>query len=651
MSSKKIYILLIMMLAIINNRDIRAIEIGIPVTPEIAAVLTFDPGDLAIAMQARQPFYPFARLKGLPGMDTISNIAFTNVAVESGLGFAMPIPPIYVAPGVQDQDGFQNLLKLTIRGDTTILNVRVRASITFQARMGSIMATSGPATTQEQLDAQEKAAKEPSGHFGFVLKAQIPDTWKISDSIPDLKGSDLDKLTFSKMEFLISTMDYFDNDLKLQVGKNSIGIGGIVDIAGPLGPITKILKVPSEEIIIGGTIGPRRKDLGLRASLNVPFNFTGDLAKRLKSGMVMLEITGSPSIALLTDIAVQTDNDPNTINPPLDFICRAGLGPMQAELSGTMKGMWKNPLGIPGIQIGNVALEMDFLYAELGIPTGIGLAGTINIGKTILKVAGKISENIKDPIVLDGEIAQLCLDDMCSWINLKIPVPALCIQNAKFYFVPFFGFLGIAGKGTTFWGARIGDLYFDPGITIACDMALGPITSSYLVNLQAMPLPGIEFHMQGPSLRQLTDYMISYISGKSYDSADNNKQMDHSSFLAANLDDISMVRPTLLAFSLGGAFETVKSGVEEAAEDVKSGVQTVVSAVEGVTQKVLDNILDFQVKNFEIILKASKQSIAIDVAIHKKEFSFEYEVSILGKAFNFIKPFAIDLVNKIKSVF
>lgn len=248
------------------------------------------------------------------------------------------------------------------------------------------------------------------GKDGVVFKGGFSKGWKISDSIKKLAGTKLDAIQFKNPSLFISSIDgYIDEDSKQTINKGLSLLSGL----SPQGELEKFKNIPNlnfDNILVYGTFSTDPSKIKIGASLPDILKFKG---KRVKSGGVIFEITGEPSIALKANILVKPRKNSKTellftgeIKPELDKLI----------LSLTMEGFWEDPLGISGLSIGDMAIETETSYKTLaaGIPlSGMGLAGSIKIGtKKQIKLALKLSE---DSAMLEGRLdgklsMQECVD-------------------------------------------------------------------------------------------------------------------------------------------------------------------------------------------------------------------------------------------------
>lgn len=124
------------------------------------------------------------------------------------------------------------------------------------------------------------------------------------------------------------------------------------------------------------------------------------------------------------------------------------------EISATMEGEWKNPLGIP-ISLSNV---VGTLYFEPEFAGG-GIGGSLKVGRTDITFYRNIDPlRPLDYVLIGKESGQLCLSDILRTF-LEVPYvaenmpPSLCLDNVTLYIAP--------------QQVRVGQLMIDQGFSVA----------------------------------------------------------------------------------------------------------------------------------------------------------------------------------------
>lgn len=320
-----------------------------------------------------------------------------------------------------------------------------------------------------------------------LLEVAAPKDWKLSQGIPEFKGTIYDNIELQDLYFIISSNDYNDSQRQIKF-RQGFNILAKTKLTGALVPIGQLTGTSPESLIsLQGYLAPNPLDSVFKASIPTGITMKQD---NVTVGSLALEISGSPTPAfsLLTNMIIK----PSAADDPLTFSTRIKFQPPTFSFSGTLAGVWKNPLGIHGFTIGTdvpsvpvkgiaADIEVDLpKFVASHVPSSIGLAGSMMInpdkkvtmtdahGKTI-QVPVFVAMAIKLPIggaadlVLYGELSQLTLEDLAvlakNVVGSPLPVakmPEIGMRNTKIYMVP---------KETT-----IGEFKFDRGFTMRGEM-------------------------------------------------------------------------------------------------------------------------------------------------------------------------------------
>lgn len=308
---------------------------------------------------------------------------------------------------------------------------------------------------------------------GLIFKAGVPDEWRFSDSFPSLRGTILERLSFEKAYFLASTLDYDlperdffgveDLDLQSKPGEKQVALEEIrkgltfaayLPLIGELEKLQKVLGGQDRKVKVYGILNPNPRDIVLGAKLTGSLPLSTEL---MSTGPLALEITGAPSLALLTTLYVK----PTINDTPLKFIGRIELDPTDATFAATMLGTWQNPFNLQGLSIADVAAQLGINYAQLvatGLPNRLGLTGKMDIGKHKLFLAGQFDSLFKN-MALAGSLNELSLLDLVTAIANPLgariddsKVPYIAIKNVELKFAPT--------------NVRIGEIVIPQGITV-----------------------------------------------------------------------------------------------------------------------------------------------------------------------------------------
>lgn len=351
--------------------------------------------------------------------------------------------------------GFRSLDKtFFIGGTTTILGVTTKAEL-----MGS--------------------------NKGIAIKASTTKPWKVSDSIDEARGTVFDSITFNEVSFIASSYRYYDPTYNIKVNKGISVIARISSKSGVFANARKLLgdAIP-EDVVASLTISSPLRKSKLLAVIPIEMK----LSEKASLANCSLEVTGEPSVALLTTFKFK----PSEKEQPLYFTGRIQFEPTDATLAGTMEGYWNNPLGISGFSIGDTALEVTLPYAIPPVPTSFGLTGRMLFGDIITRIAVKLGG---EDIVLLGEVNKLYITDLIkaarqAGVNLgALNTLDLKFEDIKLTFAPE--------------GGQIGEIIFDPGITVAGKMFLkipDTIDTHFFTEVTIDPMFGIKASAQMPNL-------------------------------------------------------------------------------------------------------------------------------------------------------
>jgi hypothetical protein len=320
-----------------------------------------------------------------------------------------------------------------------------------------------------------------------LLEMAAPQNWKLSQGIPAFAGTLFDNIQLEELYFIISSDDYEDTtrNTKFRQGVNFLSKTKLSGALAPVGQLTGTS--PSSLINLQGYLAPNPLDSVFKIAIP---NGVAMKQNNVSVGKLELEVAGNPipAFSLITTMIIK----PSPQDDPLNFATRIKFQPPLFAFSGTLAGVWKNPLGIKGFTIGTdvpsvpvkgIAADVEInlpTFVASQLPSSIGLAGSMMInpdkkikmtdanGKTIevpLFVAMAIKLPIAggDDLVLYGELSELTLEDLAvlakNVVGSALPVskmPDIGMRNSKIYMVP---------KATT-----IGEFNFDRGFTLRGEM-------------------------------------------------------------------------------------------------------------------------------------------------------------------------------------
>ncbi len=276
---------------------------------------------------------------------------------------------------------------------------------------------------------------------GVILEAMVEPGWKISDSFPQLRGTEVEKITFEGVGFIASSIDLTDPKRKIKI-QRGLGLFAKVKLTGNLENISKLVKISELEAygVIGGP-----NIITLKAGIQ------GKLGTdTISLSGLNLEISGQPSIAILCSITVK----PSIKDEPLLFTGRLGPTLTGFLMAGTMEGTWNDPFGVKNLQIGNLAIQGQISWA--GVPSAAGIAGTLVIGEKSFEMAAAFGADPRQTI-LRGKANALTLKDFTDLANkmgAKISIDTL----------PNLGFRDVEIQVAA-TQIKIGELTYDEGLT------------------------------------------------------------------------------------------------------------------------------------------------------------------------------------------
>jgi cell division septum initiation protein DivIVA len=356
-----------------------------------------------------------------------------------------------------------------------LLNPRVQAGTKFG---GQFIALGGEARVFGGLfDADVRIANNKDGKAVRVELGM--GTQRISDMVKELRGSVFDDIELHDARVIITTGEEYDDlrDVTYKQGFNIYGKAFLNGALKPVGDLTGLDERASVMLFAAVPVDPRQTIF--KVNLPVGLVIKPDVATFNK---LSLEIGGLPlpGISIIGGVTIK----PSPKDDPLNLFGRLKVGVQDALFATTLKGMWKNPFGLRGLSIGDLAVQIGIDYALLvasGLPENVGLAGSLQLGKAKMSLAGKVAVKNADESMLVGSLAHLELADLVATLGqmLNAPVntdnlPLIALDDLSLYVVP---------KTT-----NIGEIQYQEGIGGGC----------------AFRLPGFtargKFHMNSTSL-------------------------------------------------------------------------------------------------------------------------------------------------------
>ncbi len=299
---------------------------------------------------------------------------------------------------------------------------------------------------------------QDKGKQKILLEGSVANITHLSQIVPAFKNTVFDDLSISEMTIIVSSDDYDDTKRDITI-KKGINFYGAALLTGSLKSVASLVEMKEgEPITIFGALATNPIESVFKAKIPEKINLKSDIASIRK---IELEIGGSTSPTI--DLVMTLNVKPSKKDSTLVVTARLNVGATEAVAAGTMQGDWKSPLGIKGVIISNVAVQLGInyeLFPEIG-PSSYGFAGTLKIGSKTLTMAGNLSVDKAQEMMLagslDGKLTIAdCVDFAATVIKKKLKtsdIPDIGIENVHVYIVQE--------------AMKIGELQFDPGLSIA----------------------------------------------------------------------------------------------------------------------------------------------------------------------------------------
>jgi DNA-binding transcriptional regulator GbsR (MarR family) len=336
---------------------------------------------------------------------------------------------------------------------------------------------------------------------GVALKAGLDPSSKLSSLIPALKGSAVDNMDFSRGKLIFASGPYLDPEYKTKIPR---GISFAMDAplnSGPFGDAAKLVKNAPSQVTFIGSAGTSLADIKLQARIPTDIQ----ISNKARMTALALEFNGAgPSVSLLGQMTVT----PSDKDEPLTLTARTKIEPDSASIAATMQGTWDNPLGIKGLALEDIAVEVGIdypVFMSTGLPTKFGITGGMQIGSVKAKVAALMTANLAE-IILLAKLNHLTIRDIAelaksmalkivkeqekilsaaqavassaekitgsdskvsgglSAANSTMKTVDTAIANLNTNLIPDIGFYDVEIKVAP-TGGMIGEITFDPGLT------------------------------------------------------------------------------------------------------------------------------------------------------------------------------------------
>jgi hypothetical protein len=279
-------------------------------------------------------------------------------------------------------------------------------------------------------------------------------TFGLSNLFPETKDTFVDSIKFSKLAFIIATADCTtsDPDYPFAVRKGLQLMAVVSELPG-ISALTNKAPIGLEFCAYFGT----RIDMSIsmpETKLALGPNIVCTPFK------IVLALVPRPAVHLIFGVDILNINA-----NPLHFDMALAMDFIGATGSATLKGWIVEPFGIQGLKIGpDLAFQLGIDYvpfANTGMPSQLGLAGGLAIGKASANMAVNVTA---DPsrLILMGEMEKLTpenlvegLEEMFALVIPKEDIPDfLDIHQVKIYIAPNGGNIGTINyeQGFSFTG-------------------------------------------------------------------------------------------------------------------------------------------------------------------------------------------------------
>ena len=273
------------------------------------------------------------------------------------------------------------------------------------------------------------------------------------------------------------------------LGVPEVVLHGAVDVAASTPAYNMEAVIPIDKYIVDGANFKLRFS---KASIGVTIKGEPlEPAMVVSNQMVVTLINGSDKTDLVFTGGIKIETESITAL----FTMQARSDERYVSDSGNIvaEGEWKNPFGIPGITIRELAMQIGFTYEEPWIDN-IGVHGNLKIGDIDGSISVLVDSNDPDQFVLAGASDHLTIFDIMSCMCVPtfvayqaIPTDIkqvmdnfvnLSLNNVKIYIVPV--------------STSIGAIDFEQGITVMGALNAWGWQASVLMKIDY--LEGLEVH-------------------------------------------------------------------------------------------------------------------------------------------------------------
>jgi len=294
---------------------------------------------------------------------------------------------------------------------------------------------------------------QESGKVGVSATLTLSSNWEFADAIPQL--AQLDGLKLSDSRFIISSFDYTDERLGIEVKEGFTFESGI-ELTGALegvkkfidkiltnkklqeaGGMAKTLVLDELSLRVHGSLKPdvTKSEFVLEIPIQIGIDFAElHRLKKIKGEPIIKKLTTSRFKFIFTPDLKVTANAgiflyPKGQEEALEFMAGGGVSPQELSISGRMVGAFDPAFGQQWLSFADLGLELVWNYelsAALAVatmtgipfPTGVTMAGSLGLGKVPNRTTGKgvIKLNVTTTDVPDffisGEIDQINITEL-----------------------------------------------------------------------------------------------------------------------------------------------------------------------------------------------------------------------------------------------
>lgn len=383
--------------------------------------------------------------------------------------FKTQIPEIDFSPVIQDLCGPQALMGISV--PTNVTNVKLKNIDLMAAPQQKTFSISGGSPLGES---ELIVSKNQQGKWAFIAAFAPPKSWKFSALDQSLKP--MDSLSFGNSSLILSSaadrsvpLTVIDVPSDISISKG-LTFFAALDVAN-LG-MKDLMDIST--INVSTNIDRNPANIKLAASMGGTFKITdtvsmGDMNFFLKPAPSNFELGISGAVLAKID------------SSDLTFVGKMGIKPIDrsAAFAATMLGFWKNPFGVKGLTVGNLAIEVGIGIVPppaVAAPI-VGLAGTIKVGTVEGSAAVKADTANPNKSMIAASFNRLYLKEVIQTFcdkkvyngipkEIRNTVLNAGLEDVGVYVVP---------QPTT-----IGELFYEQGFKFQGKLSIGDFDAQFL---------------------------------------------------------------------------------------------------------------------------------------------------------------------------